>query len=333
MAGHARTASRACRRRINCNSLTRRAILPDVTRGHPRATTYVVIAVAAAAVLLASARPAVADGGRVAYSIAIDGPIHPRPKNELRRAIQDARAMRAALLIVRLNTPGGSATDTRQMVTSMLAAPMPVIVYVHPSGARADSAGLLLALGADVAAMAPATNIGSATPVRVGPAPRSADEARMLETLDRKFMNSSVAFARSLAEEHGRDADVAERMIRKADNVSANSALRARLVDVVAHDERALLARLDGFSVKGRKAQRLRTSGLQIRAGELSATELADDLPGGGGSFWRSLLLVGGGALTLVLVVVGTSRGRRYRRRRQRRQRVLERERERGPTA
>lgn len=290
---------------------------------------------AVAVAVLASARPAVAGGERVAYSIAIDGPIHPGPKNELRRAIRDARAMRAALLIVRLNTPGGSATDTRQMVTSMLAAPMPVVVYVHPSGGQADSAGLLLALGADVAAMAPATNIGSATPIRVGPAPRTADEARMLQTLDRKFMNSSVAFARSLAEEHGRNADIAERMIRKADNRSADGALRARLVDVVAPDERALLERLDGFSVKGRKAQQLRTSGLEIRTGELAAAELTDDLVGGGGSFWRSLLLVGGGALTLVLVLVGTSRGRRYRRLRRRRQRVLarERERERGPTA
>lgn len=204
------------------------------------------IAIVAAAVLLASARPAVANGERVAYSIAIDGPVLTGPMNELRRAIRDARAMRAALLIVRLNTPGGSATDTRQMITSMLAAPMPAVV---------------------------------------------------------------------------------------TDNGAANRALRARLVDVVAPDERALLERLDGFSVKRRKAQRPRTAGLQIRAGELSATELADDLPGGGGSFWRSLLLVGGGALTLVLIVVGTSRGRRYRRRRQRRQRVRERERERGPTA
>lgn len=296
-------------------------------------TLCVVLAVVAAALLLAREHPAVADGERVAYSIAIDGPIDPRPANELRRAIGDAQTIGAALLIVRLNTPGGSATDTRQMISSMLAAPMPVIVYVHPSGGRADSAGLLLALGADVAAMAPATNIGSATPIRVGPAPRNADEARMLQTLDRKFMNSSVAFARSLAEEHGRNADVAERMIRKADNASANSALRARVVDVVAPDERALLERLDGFTVKGRKAQRLRTAGLEIRAGELAAADLVDDVPGGGGgSLWRSLLLVGG-ALTLVLVPVGTSRVRRRRRRRRRQQRLLARERERGPTA
>lgn len=277
------------------------------------------------ATLLAS--PAAADGERFAHSVAIEGPIHQQRENDLRRAISAAQAAKAAVLIVRLDTPGGSAENTRHMITAMMAAPMPVIVYVHPSGGRADSAGLLLALGGDVAAMAPATNIGSATPVRIGPTPRNADEARFMRTLDRKFTNSTVAFARSLAEEHGRNADVAERMIRGADNASAGSALRARLVDVIAPDEKALLQMLDGFVVKGRKARPLRTAGLEIRLAALDAPEPDDGLPDGANPFLRSLLLIGGGALTLVLVAVGTVRGRRSYRRRRRQRRVRQRQR------
>lgn len=283
-----------------------------------------------AAASLVAARPAAADAERFAYSIAIEGPIHQGTENDLRRAIAAAGATRAAMLLVRLDTPGGLAGNTREMVRAMIAAPMPVIVYVHPSGGRADSAGLMLALAADVAAMAPVTNIGSATPIRavVGQA-RSAEEARMLRTAERKFTNSTVAFARSLAEEHGRNADLAERMIRDAVNVTATRAHRAGLVDMIAPGPEELLRKLDGFAVKGGKAQRLRTAGVAIRSHPVAAPDLVDDVAAGDASFLRSLLLVAGPALTLVLVAVGTQRGRRSYRRRQRRRRALERRRER----
>ena len=279
------------------------------------------------ALMAACPVPAGADG-RVVHSVEIAAPIVRSSEHALRNAIATAREANAAALIVRLDTPGGTSESTRAMVRMMLDAPMPVIVFVHPSGGRADSAGLMLTLAADVAAMAPATNIGSATPIRSGPPARNADEARTLRTLDRKFTNSTVAFARSLAEEHRRNADLAERMIRDAENASATRAHRAGLVDVIAGSEGALLAQLDGFAVKGRKARTLRTAGLTIRRTDL-ATSFIDEPTADEGSFLHSLLLVGGGALTLVLVAVGTSRGRRAHRRRQRRRRARQRQRER----
>ncbi|MFP5361744.1 MAG: hypothetical protein ACLGI5_03320 [Thermoleophilia bacterium] len=299
-------------------------------QGRWRVTRYVMVTTVLALLSLVAARPARAGAERFAYSIAIEGPIQQRTENDLRQAIGAAGATRAAMLLVRLDTPGGVAENTREMVRAMIAAPMPVIVYVHPSGGRADSAGMMLALAADVAAMAPATNIGSATPIRavIDPA-RSPEEARALRTAERKFTNSTVAFARSLAEEHGRNADLAERMIRDAVNVSATGARRAGLVDMIAATPEQLLRRLDGFAVRGGKAQRLRTAGVVIRSRVAAAPELADDIAAADSSFLRALLLVGGPALTLVLVVVGTQRGRRSHRRRRRRRRALQRERER----
>ncbi len=120
-------------------------------------------------------------------------------------------------------------------------------------------------LAADVAAMAPQTNVGSATPIWTGPPPRSKSEDQRLQDLRRKAINGGAAFARTLAEDHGRNADLAERMVRQAENLAALQARRQKLIDVVAPTEQALLRSLDGFVVKGQKAQRLDTSGLKIK--------------------------------------------------------------------
>lgn len=269
---------------------------------------------AAATTAAVGAGPAAAESERFAYSTALTGVIDHSTERALGRTIDDARDKGADVLIVRLDTPGGQATATRAMIRDILAAPMPVIMYVHPSGGRADSAGMFMMLAADVAAMAPATNIGSATPVRQPIETDSPSEERILRDLDRKFLNSSAAFARTLAEERGRNADLAERMVRVAENVTAARARRERLVDVVAPSEPALLRAIDGFEVKGRKAQRLRSAGLPIRRVELARLDIAgDDVDGS--SLWRSLLLVSAVAMTLGLLGVVASRGpRRYRR-------------------
>ena len=278
-----------------------------------------VAALSAAAGLLAAAEAAGGEPERFAYSTALAGAIDHSTERALDRTIDDARDNGADMLIVRLDTPGGPATATRAMIRDILAAPMPVIMYVHPSGGRADSAGMFLMLAADVAAMAPATNIGSATPVRRPIQTDSPSEERILRDLDRKFLNSSAAFARTLAEERGRNADLAERMVRVAENVSAARARRERLVDVVAPSEPALLRALDGFQVKGRKAQRLRSAGLPIRHVELARLDLAVD-DGDESSLWRSLVLVAAVTMTLGLIVVAALRGpRRYRRWKRRR--------------
>ena len=265
--------------------------------------------------------------GKLAYSIAVGGVIDTSAARELDLAIDDARRRKAAMMIVRLDTPGGSAVSMREMVRAIAAAPMPVIVYVHPSGASADSAGLPLALAADVAAMTPQTNIGSATPVWAGPTPRTRAEARLLEDLRRKAINSAVAFVRSLAEDHRRNADLAERMVRKAENVSALQARRGRLIDVVAPTEQALLREVDGFAVRGRKAQRLATAGLQIRHFDGAEYDSGVTRDYDESSWWRSLVYVFGAGATVALVLAGVPRGRSSWRRWRRRRRRLRRQR------
>ena len=173
------------------------------------------------------------------------------------RALEDAADEGAELVIIRLDTPGGLDTSMREIVKDIIAAPMPVVVYVSPDGARAASAGLFVTQAADVAAMAPQTNIGSASPISIG-------GEDIGEVLGRKIENDAAAYVRALAEEHGRNPDLAEEMVRDATNVTAAEALDAGLIDIVATDTEDLLAQLDGFEVQGPKATTLDTEGLEV---------------------------------------------------------------------
>lgn len=276
--------------------------------------------------------PAAATEGGVAYSIAVARVIDPSASRFLERAIDDARRRKAAVLIVRLDTPGGSEYSMRAMARAIAAAPMPVIVYVHPSGARADSAGVILTLAADVAAMAPQTNIGSATPVAIAPPARDKIEQRFLRDLRRKAINAGAAFARALAEDHGRNADLAERMVRKAENVSATQARRKGLIDVVAPTEQALLRSLNGFTVKGRKAQRLQTSDLELKRFDDAAIHITDVDDFDNSSWWRSLAYVIGAPAIIALGLLGFGRARPKWRRWRRKRRRLRRQQRRSTT-
>lgn len=215
-----------------------------------------VAAISGATLLLVSPVGAGPSQG-VAYSVEVTGTIDPATERWLREAVDQAEERNARLLIVRLDTPGGLDSAMRSMVKEIIAAPMPVVVYVSPGGARAASAGLFVTQAADVAAMAPQTNIGSATPVQIGPGEQD-------EVLGRKVRNDAAAYVRALAQGHGRNGDLAERMVRDAVNVTADRAQRAGLIDVVAASERELVRALDGFPVKGPKQQALETSGLHI---------------------------------------------------------------------
>jgi membrane-bound serine protease (ClpP class) len=263
---------------------------------------------------------AVADGRGPAISVTIRGEIGAGSERTLERALEHARSERAELVILRLDTPGGSGTNMREMAKAIAGAPMPVVVYVHPKGASADSAGLILTLAGDVAAMAPLTNIGSATPVLVGPPARTPSEDQLLRDLRRKSINAGAAYARGLAADHGRNADLAEQMVRVARNVPATVAHREGLVDVLAPSEQALLRALDGFTVKGQKAQTLRTAGLEIVPFSDPAG-LGESFDPESTSFWRSFAYVFGSAGLLALTLVGSKRGRRWWRRRQRKRR------------
>jgi membrane-bound serine protease (ClpP class) len=202
-------------------------------------------------------RSASAQDTGIAYSIEFPGTVDPATEAWIGNALEEAEEEGAELAIIRLDTPGGLDSSMREIVQDIIAAPMPVVVYVSPDGARAASAGLFITQAGDVAAMAPQTNIGSATPISIG-------GGDIDEVLGRKVRNDAAAYVRALADEHGRNPALAEEMVRKATNVTAQEALDADLIDVVAGSEEELLAELDGFQVKGPKEQTLDTSGLEI---------------------------------------------------------------------
>ena len=192
-----------------------------------------------------------------AISIELSGTIDPATADWIEEALEEAERARRPLVIVRLDTPGGLDTSMRQIVKAMGATDVPVVVHVFPSGARAASAGLFVALAADVAAMAPQTNIGSATPVSIGGGGGD-------EVLGRKIENDAVAYVRALAEAHDRNADLAERMVRDAVNVTAERARERGLVEFVAASEQALLRSLHQLELPGPKRGTLDTEGLRV---------------------------------------------------------------------
>lgn len=212
------------------------------------------LALGAALLLAPAAAPA---DSTTVPSIELSGEISPATAAWMESALDQATDDDAPLVIVRLDTPGGFDSSMREIIKDMLAAPMPVVVYVAPNGARAASAGVFITEAADVAAMAPETNIGSASPI-------SSTGEDIGDTLGRKITNDASAFVRALATSHGRNPDLAEQMVREATNVTASEALDAGLIDLVAADQDDLLAQLDGFEVQGPKATTISTTGLTV---------------------------------------------------------------------
>ena len=205
---------------------------------------------------LAASEASAQDSG-LAVSIELSGSIDPATETWIDRALDDAAEDEAELVLIRLDTPGGLETSMREIVKDVIAAPMPVVVFVSPDGARAASAGLFVTQAADVAAMAPQTNIGSASPISIG-------GEDIGEVLGRKIENDAAAYVRALAEEHGRNPALAEEMVREATNVTSAEALDADLIDIVATDVGDLLSQLDGFEVEGPKETTLDTDGLEV---------------------------------------------------------------------
>jgi membrane-bound serine protease (ClpP class) len=206
---------------------------------------------------LAKQTPASDGAPGIAYSIELQATIDPATEKWISSALDDAASEDAEIAIIRLDTPGGLSDSMRSIIQDMAAAPMPVVVYVSPNGARAGSAGAYITEAGDVAAMAPETNIGSATPIAVGPGGGSSD-------LDRKIKNDAAASMRALASDHGRNPRLAGELVTQAKNLTAEEAKKAGLIDLISADQDALLRQLDGFRVKGPKAQTLHTAGLRI---------------------------------------------------------------------
>jgi len=192
--------------------------------------------------------------------IRVDGVINPVTASFTSARLSAANRDGAAAFLLELNTPGGLDSAMREIIQAELASRIPVIVYVAPSGARAASAGALLTLAADFAAMAPGTNIGAAHPVSIGPGGGGDDEV-----MKTKVVNDAVAYARSIASRHGRNQEWAEKVVRDSVSATADEALALGVIDLVAPDEFSLLLRLDGRSYqRGDQSLVLHSKGARV---------------------------------------------------------------------
>jgi membrane-bound serine protease (ClpP class) len=171
----------------------------------------------------------------------INGVIDPITAQYVDKVIQQAEQNGAQCLVIQLDTPGGADSAMRDIVQSILSSPVPVVVYVSPAGARAGSAGVFITIAADIAAMAPGTNIGAAHPVNI--------TGEITGTMNAKVTNDAAAYARALAERRGRNADWAEKAVRQSVSITANEAVNLGVVDLVADNLPDLLAKIDGQSV------------------------------------------------------------------------------------
>lgn len=192
------------------------------------------------------ARPA-----RDVHLITVETAIHSVVTQSISRAIDRADEAGAEALIIKLDTPGGLLESTHDITKKILNSPVPVIVYVAPDGARAGSAGVFITMAAHIAAMAPSTNIGAATPVGIGGAPADTAEGSQSdqEAMRKKVTNDAVAKVRAMAEKYGRNADWAEKAVREAASITASEALEKNVVEIVAGDVDHLLSQVDGFVV------------------------------------------------------------------------------------
>ena len=223
--------------------------------------------------LMLMAAPAAAPAhAREAVVVPLEGPIGPATAEYVVRGIQDAALAQAGAVVLRLDTPGGLDSAMRAIIRAMLASPVPVITYVAPSGARAASAGTYILYASALAAMAPGTNLGAATPVPLfGDSPLPGDAQAPKATAPpgaeiAKVTNDAAAYIAGLARLHGRNADWAERAVREAVSLSYDAALREHVVELVATDVPDLLDAADGRTVlvAGRPMV-LQTRGLTVR--------------------------------------------------------------------
>ncbi len=204
---------------------------------------YAILFLAVAVLSYPVSARAQAPFARDVYVIKVSSTINPAVADFVISSIETAEEANAVALVIQLDTPGGLDRAMRDIIKAMLNSRIPIVVYVSPPGGRAASAGVLITLAADIAAMAPGTNIGAAHPVSVG-------GGKMDETMAEKVANDAAAYARSIAEKKGRNADWAEEAVRKSVSLTEREAFEKNVIDLVAKDLSDLLEKIDGLKVE-----------------------------------------------------------------------------------
>ncbi|MFQ5659511.1 MAG: nodulation protein NfeD [Gammaproteobacteria bacterium] len=256
--------------------------------------------IAGISLLMLSTTPVNAETQGTALVLTVKDAIGPAISDYIHTGLEKARERHSHLVVLQLDTPGGLDMAMRDIIRDIIASPVAVVIYVSPSGARAASAGTYMLYAAHIAAMAPATNLGAATPIRIGGLPginppnmgknkdknkgkddasedKEDKESVPEDAMTHKMVNDAVAYIRSLAEMRGRNADWGEQAVREAASLSSEQALEQGVIDLIAKDLRDLFAQIDGWvvDIKGER-QTLHTSGLVME-------ELAPD--------WRNKIL------------------------------------------
>ncbi|MBW2559039.1 MAG: nodulation protein NfeD, partial [Deltaproteobacteria bacterium] len=209
-----------------------------------RMRTYIVLLMAVLFFVIGGAMQSFGEDEKNVFDvITVDSAITPAVAKYVTRAIDQSGEDGSAGIIILLDTPGGLDLSMRDIVKKLLNPPLPVIVFVYPSGARAASAGVMITMAAPIAAMAPGTNIGAAHPVAIGIG------GKMDETMAKKVENDAVAYVRGIANTRARNADWAEKAVKESASITSDKALELNVIDVIASDIEELLKKIDGTTI------------------------------------------------------------------------------------